>query len=262
MAMIEINGREYYYERHGRGQPVVLIAGITADHTAWIPIIEQLSAHVELICFDNRGVGQSDQSDEAFSIEDMADDTVALIEALSLDRPHVIGQSMGGAIAQTMAYRHKTKINKMVLCDSFMKLSTISTLAFEVALQLYQLTGSYTDMMRSMLPWAFRSEFLDQHYDELMRVIKDNPYPQTEAGYRRQCEALFAFDSRDWIYTVTTETLVLYGDEDIISFASEGERMAAMLPRARTHYVDYCGHVGIAEHADIYAQQIRAFLLD
>ena len=107
MPKIEVGDVELYYEIHGEGPPVVLIHGLAGDCSAWAPQIKVLENDYRVIALDNRGAGRSSSPDYPYTTRHFADDTVGLMDALEIAEPaHVIGRSMGGAIAQEMAINY------------------------------------------------------------------------------------------------------------------------------------------------------------
>ncbi|OJV09288.1 MAG: hypothetical protein BGO14_02855 [Chlamydiales bacterium 38-26] len=96
MPKFTCNEIEIYYEIHGEGYPLVLIAGLGCDMSIWDPILDLLKRHFKIIIFDNRGVGRSSSPSQPYTISDMALDTWNLIAKLELHKPHVLGHSMGG----------------------------------------------------------------------------------------------------------------------------------------------------------------------
>ncbi len=92
-----------YYEDHGKGEPLLLIAGWGTDLTCWQFQIPEFSTKHRVIAFDNRGAGRTDAPDEPYSFRMMADDAVGLLDALGIGQAHILGVSMGGCIAQEIA---------------------------------------------------------------------------------------------------------------------------------------------------------------
>ena len=115
MPMFSREDVDLYYECHGSGAPLFLIAGLASDSQSWQPIIGDLAAHFRVIALDNRGVGRTIPQDAPTSIRAMADDCVALIDHLRLPSVHVLGHSMGGFIAQELAIRRADKVNALIL---------------------------------------------------------------------------------------------------------------------------------------------------
>ena len=119
MPLIKANGININYEIHGKGDPVVLIGGLGSQLQSWamqIPIYEQ---HFRVIAFDNRGMGKTDKPNIEYSIEMMADDTVALLDSLNIERASFVGKSMGGMIAQWIGIKYPQKVKKLAVgCTS------------------------------------------------------------------------------------------------------------------------------------------------
>src|SRR5262245_37969923 len=100
MPKVPANGIELYFETHGDGEPLLLIAGFACDHTMWSDVIGVLAGHYRVIVFDNRGVGRSTSPDSPYTIRMMAGDAAALLDEIGVGPAHVAGYSMGGQIAQ------------------------------------------------------------------------------------------------------------------------------------------------------------------
>ena len=116
MPKVDAGGSELYYERAGSGEPLLLIQGMSATHRAWgRDFLAPLEESFECIVFDNRGMGLSGEARMPFSTADMAGDVAALLDALELERAHVLGISMGGMIAQELALAHPERIASLSL---------------------------------------------------------------------------------------------------------------------------------------------------
>ncbi len=103
MPTADCNGQTLYYEEHGEGDPLLCVMGLSANTLAWALQVQAFSAAHRTIIFDNRDVGQSSMADGNYEITDMATDALALADHLGLEQFHLVGVSMGGAIAQEMA---------------------------------------------------------------------------------------------------------------------------------------------------------------
>ena len=114
MSKIQANGIDVYYEVHGAGDPLLLIAGFACDHTIWSLAVPALAAKYRVVVFDNRGVGQSSGTDIVANIRQMAEDAAGLLDAIGLGPVHVAGHSMGGLIAQELALAHPEQVQRAV----------------------------------------------------------------------------------------------------------------------------------------------------
>jgi len=116
MPKVDAGGSELYYERAGSGEPLLLIQGMSATHRAWgRDFLAPLEESFECIVFDNRGIGLSGEARMPFTIAEMAGDVAALLDALAVERAHVLGISMGGMIAQELALAHPERIRSLSL---------------------------------------------------------------------------------------------------------------------------------------------------
>lgn len=118
VKFVEVNGVKLAYYMRGQGKPLVMVNGFISTMSLWDPLlVAELAKNHQLILFDNRGVGLStDTVENNTTIPQMADDTAALIQALGLDKPDVLGWSMGARIAQQLVIRHPDVIGKVILC--------------------------------------------------------------------------------------------------------------------------------------------------
>ena len=115
MPKVKVNGIDIYYEEHGSGEPVVMIGGLGADTTLWSKQVPAFSERFRVVVFDNRGSGQSDKPDKPYSIPMFAADTVGLMQALGIERAHVVGASLGGLVAQELVLTHPEMVDRLVL---------------------------------------------------------------------------------------------------------------------------------------------------
>src|SRR3990167_8371489 len=196
MPFMNINNTKLHYEIDGKGQPLVLITGFSADHSLWQPVVEEYAQYYQVITIDNRGCGQSDCPDQPYSVEQMADDVIALCDALKLDACHFIGSSMGGMILQSLAYRYPERVLSAVFENSMMQIDVRFALFAKGRLNLMQKGLPKKAEIAITLGWVFSSDFLNQAnmLEALIETQKNYPYPMTEVGYRNQLSALLGFN--------------------------------------------------------------------
>ncbi|MBI2132861.1 MAG: alpha/beta hydrolase [Candidatus Tectomicrobia bacterium] len=123
MPRTRVGDVELYYEEHGRGVPVVLIHGLAGDCGAWKAQVEVMKKEFRVLAFDNRGAGRSSAPDYPYTSRHFAADTAGLMDAVGIREPaHIIGRSMGGAIAQEIALGWPGRVRSMIITASFGKL--------------------------------------------------------------------------------------------------------------------------------------------
>jgi len=118
MPTAHVNGIELYYELHGDGPPVVVIPGLGCDVRMFSPLVTALAERCRVVVFDPRGAGRSDKPNLPYSIDEMADDAAALLHLVGMHSATVIGYSMGGRIALSLALRRPTYVGRLLLAST------------------------------------------------------------------------------------------------------------------------------------------------
>ncbi|KTD66939.1 lipolytic enzyme [Legionella steelei] len=259
---MKIDDINMYYEVHGKGTPIILIAGFTCDHTFWAGVLNQLAANHQVLTFDNRGIGQTDSPNTPYSIEMMADDVMRLSKKLGLQDPIIIGQSMGSAIAQNIGKRYPDQIQKIVLINTFAYLTKAPEMAFELTGELQRMNLPLRYRVQSIAPWVFSSDFLSQpnQLETLIRLAEQNPYPQSLIGYERQLNALKEFNSGDWLSEIKTPALVIAGEEDMIAPLAGAKEVQKKIGNNTQLDVIPGGHASPVEQPQKVADAILKFI--
>ena len=263
MPKIKVNDINMYYEIHGNGEPLVFISGFSADHTAWRTVINDFKNQYQVIIFDNRGAGQTDAPEGPYSIEQMAEDVVALCQHLNIAQAHFVGNSMGGYILQMLAYRHAHLVKSATICNSTVLTQTCFHFFVEAQLELIKSNAPPTAVIKASCAWVFSFQFLMQEgiLPGLIALGLSNPYPFTVTGYQGQFAALKGFDSRSWISEVTVPTLVIGSDQDLIFSEASIKLLADGIPKAQYHSFKHCGHLPHIEYPRQFEQRVKEFLL-
>lgn len=262
MPNIRINKTNYYYELHGAGAPVVLINGLKADHSGWMPVLDILQKNHTVLIFDNLGAGQTVDNGERFDIDRMADETIELVRKLGLSAPHIVGHSLGGAIAQSIAYRYANEVRSVALCNTFIKFNDNAKQVFSTVLDMHKSGDSQADIMSTILPWAFSEEFMSRELEEIIRKgSNENPYPQSTHGYERQLEALYAFNADSWVDHINIPTLVVAAKNDKIALYSESEEIVGRIRNARLASLK-AGHASQVERPAEFISALLTFYDD
>lgn len=264
MAFVTVNNCQLYYKLQGQGDPLVLISGLSTDHHSWDTVVEELSKHYQVLVFDNRGCGQSDTPDIPYSIDLFADDTMALCQALSLDNLHVVGNSMGGNIVQSLGRRYAQQLRSLTMVNTTMLRHTPSYIAIEQKRQLWRQGLDAENLNQLMIPWAFSNTYLQKPgmAKQLAELFLQNPHPQSLLGFERQLDALKQFESQSWISEIELPTLVITGNEDIIFPPAYSVEIAKAMPN--THYICFekTGHLTHIERPNEFCQALLSFLTE
>ena len=262
MPRVSVDGVQLYYEQEGKGHPLVLISGYGCDSGFWQLIRKELARHFSLLMFDNRGMGRSDLPEDQWTIEQMADETIGLADALGIQKPHILGHSMGGAIAQAVAYRHGDRINKAVFAQTLLYPTPIGRWCSLASLHLLEDGIPAGRRAEVAVPWLFTNTTLESRrfVQGFVQVHEENPNPPSLDAIRGQYAALDKFDSRPWCSKITTPSLVLCGDQDLVCPPNQMYELAEKLPHGSLHVVPGCAHVAPVERPAEFCRIVKQFL--
>src|SRR5580698_9675469 len=159
------DGAELHYEKHGNGPPLFLVPGLGGDGRWWGENVAKLASHFTVVVHDHRGTGRSTLSRIAYSVAQMADDALQLIEALGFDKVHWCGHSTGGAMGQVLAIDHPGRIDRLVLSATWAKTDAFFRRSFEVRARTLREWGPAAYQKSSALslnsPWWVRDHDAD-----------------------------------------------------------------------------------------------------
>ncbi|WP_454781805.1 alpha/beta fold hydrolase [Legionella sp. WA2022007384] len=262
MPHIKVNDISMYYEMHGKGEPLVFIAGFSVDHIAWVEVVERFKDKYQVILFDNRGVGQTDVPEGPYSIDQMTDDVAALCSALDVSHAHFVGNSMGGFILQTLAYRYPSLVRSAVISHSAARLHSVFHIYLEAQLELLKAYAPLKSLLKASCSWVYSYQFLAQPgvLDQLIQLGFDYPFPFTVKGYEGQYAALKHFDSSTWVNKINVPVLVLSSDQDLIFSEKDAKSLADQIPRARYYCFMECGHLPQMEYPAQFTKVVCEFI--
>ncbi len=259
-----VNGIRISYEEYGSGEPLVLLMGLGAPGRKWMPHIEAYKDHFHVYAPDNRGAGQSDKPvSYAYTIRDMAEDTIGMMDALGIERAHLNGISMGGAIAQYLAVHYPERVRSMILTNTFPYVCTSFRRAIEV---LRESCGQLDPVSFTRLSqWIIFAQPFQETDEAYMLACEyadlNEPYPMPAYAYKAQCNAILSFNIIDELNKVKAPTLVVGGERDLMVPVGVAEEMAAAIPGAQLYMAPDGGHVQHWEQLDKYNQVTLDFLL-
>lgn len=279
MANVQANGITIEYERYGQGDPLLLIMGLGGQLISWQPaFIDKLVAQgFEVIAFDNRDGGLSTKgtwppvplgkqlagtlfrkfAKSEYKLADMADDAAGLLDALGIESAHIVGMSMGGMIAQSLAIAHPQKVRSLTSIMSTTGNKRVGRIATRILPKLNKLTVGTADTYPERSVEMFRlfagSLFDPQEALETAKAGRTRSY--CPEGTARQTAAIMASPDRTpQLANVKAPTLVIHGLEDKLVLPSGGIATANAIPGARLLMFPDMGHnLPAARHDEIVA---------
>jgi pimeloyl-ACP methyl ester carboxylesterase len=260
MSTTAANGVDLYFEQEGDGDDVLFISGLADEGACWVDQVAGLKQRYRLTTFDNRGVGRSSTPDGPFQIADFAADTIGLMDQLGLERPHVVGSSMGGAIAQELALAHPDRIRSLVLNGTWCRGDRFLHEIFRNWMWSAQKADSIRDFLVTVNLWCFSPRIWnDGTMDGWIDAAEASPYAQSVDAFCRSSEALIRHDTADRIAAISAPTLVTVGELDLCLPARYAEAIAERIPGSRVVVVPAVGHQPFQEVPDDYNRLLSEF---
>ncbi len=222
------------YRRVGEGEPLLLIMATSGSLGMWAPLEPALAARHDVISFDNRGLGGSERGDGPISMASMADDAAALLDALKVPRAHVLGWSLGSTVAQELALRHPSKAGSLVLYATWGRTDRYE--AAVLAALGYPWAHDDLEAALTVLSLAFSPEFVNSDDFEPTMEQFLPLFPSTPEQMRvvvEQWDADRAHDTLDRLGEIKAPTLVIAGEQDVLTSPRYGEAVAQAIPGAQ-----------------------------
>lgn len=264
MPHIKTNGIRLYYEERGRGDPLLLIMGITAPGSVWEKHADFWSQHFRCIMPDNRGVGQTDKPAGPYTSALMADDFVGLLDALGLEKVRVVGCSMGSIIAQQLALRHPARVHSLVLlcpwarCDAYARGIFEHLMAIKARLRPEEFMTYIQLLIFSKPTWDDAPGYADLLAGRRDAALSSAPQPLH--GLEAQAAACLEHNTLSQLGQIKCPALVIGGEADIFTPRWMAEEVAKGIPGADLHLYPGAGHAFHWERIDDFNLRVRDWL--
>ena len=252
-SFLQLPGVRIHFRVVGEGPPILLLHGLASSGIDWFPIAPALASRHRLILMDLRGHGHSSLAQaKGYGIETMAGDAWRLLEALAVDKPHVVGLSLGGCVALQMACQRPAALDRLVLANTFARLRSNGLLASRL-IRLRRTLGNIDALAQVVATSLFNDPAVQAFAAERLR--------RNDMGaIRRTMAALALFDVRRRLPRIANPVLVLAGDRDRTVPSRCTEELAGGLPLARLHIIADAGHALPYDQPDAFVAAVRDFL--
>ncbi len=259
MPYIYRNSTRLYWNELGSGPPILLIMGLSFTHEMWARVLPGLTSRYRAIFFDNRGMGRSDVPPGPYSIRQMADDAVAVLDGAGVSAAHIVGASMGGMIAQELALRQPDRVLSLTLgCTSYSGLFA---------------RWPHFRFLPRQVPWS-RSERLERERALRGLLYADTtPEERIEEDLRLRCQCNWSYrgffnqflgivrwTSYYRLPRLRVPTLVMHGDQDHLVPMENGRTVASRIPGARFELIRNAGHILTTDQPEACIEAMVTFL--
>lgn len=268
---VQVEDINIAYKRFGQGKPVLFISGTSQTKDAWEPtlLLELAATNHTVIVFDNRGMGETTVGTQPFSIEQFANDTAGLLDALQIEKADVFGASLGSFVAQELALNYPEKVDRLILHATYcggneaiyasgQALEMIMILASAQILQ--NMTAEQQAMVLAQI--MFPTEWLEEHPEILNTVIQLAPSRSaTPEIIQQQGLASGTWKgSCDRLSDITQPTLLIVGDQDVVLPAANSVMMAQRIPNSQLVIIEGTGHGAMLQVPNEFTADIQNFL--
>jgi pimeloyl-ACP methyl ester carboxylesterase len=263
---IEIEGRRFAWRAVGAGPPLLLINGYAATGADWDPtFVGLLAADHEVICPDNRGLGDSELGDGELTVDGMAADLEALLDARGVDSAPVVGWSMGGFVAQQLARRVPGRVEALTLISTDPGGPEAAAADPAVWTRLTDCSGSAREQASRLIALLFPPALapaIDRDFGEVVAAGRATLAPAALRAQEAAMEAWHRGEAPSEPGADGLPTLVVHGDEDEVIPAANAKLLAKRWPGARVEIVAGAAHAVMAQEAERVAAAIATLLTD
>ena len=260
MPVVSIGDADLHYEEAGQGPPLMLVPGLGGQGSFWVAQLRAFSRDFRTVVHDHRGTGRSTHSKITYTVEQMADDTLRLMDALGIEAAHLVGHSTGGAIGQVIALEHPDRLRSLVLSATWAGPDPYFRRLFESRRQTLLESGIEAYLRASVLFQATPRWISDndEFITDLHRVTAAASAPVEVLVSR--IDAILRHDRRLRLLEIRTPTLVVVARDDVITPPYYSEEIAARIPGARLVVLETGGHYAPAIHSEPYNSAVAHFL--
>ena len=255
---IKANGIEINYEIAGNGPWVTLSHSLGCDLHMWDEQMDALTRNYRVLRFDTRGHGASSAPDDAYTLEQMADDAHGLLAGLGVKQTHWVGLSMGGMIGQTYALRHPDMFKSMVLADTTCRYPADAAPVWADRIKLAQ-TGGMEPIADAMLARWFTEPYRKSH-PQVMARIGGSVGATPVAGFVGCCHAIPKINLTERLKEIDCPTLVIVGEQDPGTPVEMAREIHAAMPGSELVIIPSAAHLSNVEQPQAFNAALLGFL--
>lgn len=256
MQVVRTGNINVHYVLEGpAGAPVIMfLNALGTDVRVWEKVAGALSTDFRVLRYDKRGHGLTDVTAGPYTMRELADDALGLLNVLGLDRVHLCGASIGGMIAQQMAGTHAERFDRLVLCDTTQRVSAPATY-YERGLQVRR------DGLAAVADGAMERWFTEPFRRTAAVAAYRNMVARTPVeGYAACCDAIGGMDLAPAVSAIQAPALVLVGEDDTTTPPESARELEQALKDASMQVIPGAAHLACVEQSDSVARLIRGFL--
>ena len=252
--VITNNGYEIGYEEAGAGDPVpiVFLHGVGSDKSVWRPQLEHFGKARRAIAFDYPGYGDSDPAPEGTTRDDYASAIISGMHELGIDRAHICGLSLGGVVAIAIDHADPKRCASLILADTFA--------VHPQGNAFYERAMTASENLRSMAEARVDILLAQPAAPRIRREVVETMSRIDPQAYCIGAEAVWLADQRERAEKIRVPTLVLVGDQDLVTPPELSRELAGLVPDARIQLIEDAGHISNLEKPAEFDRLVEQFI--
>lgn len=260
MPKIKANDIELYYEWKGNpdGPTVVFVNGLLTDTASWNGHLPFFEEHYRCLVYDCRGQGQSDKPDHVYETPMHTADLAALVDKLEIAHAHFIGLSNGGAAVLQYAADHPERVDSVVAVGAYAYVDTILRVKLMSWVRAMEAGGSPL-RFDVATPWVWGGGFLEKNYEGLL-YFREKGVNMPIEWAMNLIKGAMVHDIRDRLESVQAPTLVVVGEDDVLTPPKLARYIAGRVPNAQLHIMPEIGHAAALEDVEGFCRVVLDFL--
>jgi 3-oxoadipate enol-lactonase len=257
---VKANGIQMNYQLTGaKGAPVVMLSHSLGSSLAmWDPQMKALEPHYTVLRYDIRGHGSTDAPSGAYTLDQLAEDAICLMDALGIKMVHWVGLSLGGMIGQCLALKHGHRIQSLVLCDTAASIPPETLPMRQERINIAREKGMEA-LLRPTLERWFTPSYLAKNPPEL-DLIRKQFLATPVSGYIGCSQAILGLNYLERLSEIKVPTLIIVGEEDPGTPVEASRAMHERIRNCRLRVLPSASHLSNVEQAEAFNSALLSFL--
>jgi len=263
MPEVQINGTSIHYDRQGDGEPLVLIPFLTADHACFTFQLPAYSPHFSCYSVDLRGSGATTRGDADCTMRQFVEDVAAFVDSIGAEPVHLMGYSLGGAIAMSFAAAYPNKVRSLSLHSTWPRSDPyLQTVVGSWQVVAEALGDVCETAISAIFPWCFTPERYAANppfIADISAFARSRPSQSVE-DFIQHSNAVIRHDALDALAHVAAPTHITFGSADVITSTRFVEPFANAIPHAEIEIFEDCSHAPFLEDVESFNSRTLDFL--
>jgi len=257
---ITANGISINYTLEGPASaPVVTLShSLATNLSMWDPQMPVLTSRYRVLRYDTRGHGGTDAPEGPYSLEMLAEDVRALLQALGIARTHFIGLSMGGFIGQILALKYPQMLHGLILCDTSSRVPPEAKPTWEERIKVTRTQGMEPHVESTIGRW-FTAPFQEKRAEVVDRV-RPMIRATSPRGYIGCCQAIAVLDLADRLHAISAPTLIIVGEDDPGTPVAASRTIHERIKGSELVILKSASHLSNIEQPEAFNRAVSTFL--